>query len=73
MGGLRECAKNFGMGTTTLGETITEVCKAIIAKLGHVIKLPEASEEWAVVAGEFAGLFGMPNTVGAVDGSHIPI
>ena len=70
---LRETALDFGIGETTLSNSITEVCEALVASCGGLIYLPRTAKEWQVVAGEFAVLFSMPNTVGAIDGSHIPI
>ena len=73
MTSLCETALDFGIGETKLSNTITEVCKAFVTSCGGLIYLPTTAKEWQVVAGEFAVLFPMPNTVGAIDGSHIPI
>lgn len=73
MTSMRETALDFGIGETTLSNTTSEVCEALIQSCRSLLYLPPTENEWRVVAGEFATLFGMPNTVGAVDGSHIPV
>ena len=73
MTSLRETARDFGIEETTLSNSIVEVCEALVSSCRGLIYLPTTEKEWQVVAGEFAILFSMPNTVGAIDGSHIPI
>ena len=73
MTSLRETALDFGIGETTLSNSITEVCEALVTSCGGLIYLPTTTKEWQVTAGEFVVLFSMPNTVSAIDGSHIPI
>ena len=57
-----------------MGYVIRAVCLAIIEKFqDELISFPDNNESWRVTIGEFASMFGMPNVVGAIDGSHIPI
>ena len=73
-GTLREYGKIFGIGATSLGYTFRRVCLAIIEKFqSTLIQFPSTEDDWKTCIGEFSALFGMPNVVAAIDGSHIRI
>ena len=63
----------FWLGISTVGNIVLETCQAI-AKflLPHYVKLP-FPEMLKEIITSFKVLWGLPQTVGAVDGSHIPI
>ena len=73
-GTLREYGKIFGMGATSLGYIFRRVCLALITKFqSTLLQFPRTEMDWKTSIGEFSGLFGMPNVVAAIDGSHIRI
>ncbi|XP_065891631.1 uncharacterized protein [Dysidea avara] len=63
----------FGIGISTVCETVHRTCHAISENLlSRYIKLPQ-EEQLKEIIREFETLWGFPQTVGAIDGSHIPI
>ena len=69
----RTIASLFGLGISTVGNIVLETCQAI-AKflLPRYVKFPSPEMFKEIITG-FEVLWGLPQTVGAVDGSHIPI
>ena len=69
----RTIASLFGLGISTVGNIVLETCQAI-AKflLPRYVKFPSPQMLKEIITG-FEVLWGLPQTVGAVDGSHIPI
>ena len=69
----RTVAHLFGVARSTVCEIVHETCNAIVACLmGMYIKFPSGDQLDKVVDGFFTQ-WGVPNCVGAIDGSHIPI
>ena len=69
----RTIAALFGLGHSTVGEIILDTCDTIACKLmPQFIRIPEGAEIQNVVNG-FEHRWGFPQTVGAINGSHIPI
>ncbi len=64
----------FGIGETTLGEIVPEVCGVIYRQLYHkLIGWPTDAAGTIRIMNAFAARAGLPNVVGAVDGVHIPV
>ena len=69
----RTIAHLFGVARSTVCETVRETCQAIVTVLkGKCIRFPSCDHLDAIVDG-FKTRWGIPQCVGAVDGSHIPI
>ena len=63
----------FGMAPSTASGLVVEVCQAInLVLLRRLICLPEGTAVREVMAG-FQARSGLPNCIGAVDGTHIPL
>ena len=73
-GSIRMTANQFGVAAITAGKHIYEVSKIIAQQLcPELIKLPQTAEEMRQKVGEFEARYGMKQSFGAVDGTHIPI
>ncbi|XP_062194893.1 protein ANTAGONIST OF LIKE HETEROCHROMATIN PROTEIN 1-like [Phragmites australis] len=71
---LRVVSKRFGLGISTCHKLVLEVCAAIKAVLMQkVVQWPEAPDAAADVAARFKAASGIPNVVGAMYTTHIPI
>ena len=69
----RTIAHLFGVARSTVCETVHETCQAIVTALREkYIRFPSSDNLDAIVDG-FKTRWGVPQCVGAVDGSHIPI
>lgn len=69
----RTIAALFGLGRSTVGEIVLDTCDTIACHLiPRYIRIPEGVELQEVING-FQRRWGFPQTVGAIDGSHIPI
>ena len=63
----------FGLGRSTVGEIVTDTCTAIVSHLmPKYVRLPNNDGLRAIIDG-FENRWGFPQTIGAIDGSHIPI
>ncbi|XP_014866284.1 PREDICTED: putative nuclease HARBI1 [Poecilia mexicana] len=63
----------FGVNLATVCECVQEFCAAIQTVLvPELIKIPSA-ERFEEIAAYFENRWGLPQCVGAIDGSHIPI
>ncbi|XP_033107921.1 protein ANTAGONIST OF LIKE HETEROCHROMATIN PROTEIN 1-like [Anneissia japonica] len=70
---LRTVANLFGVARSTVCTVVHSVCKAIVVHLRQqYIVWPEGDRLTETVNG-FRQLYGFPQCVGAIDGSHIPI
>lgn len=69
----RTIAALFGLGRSTVGEIVTDTCEAIASHLmPRYVAIPQGEMLRGAVHG-FEHRWGFPQTVGAIDGSHIPI
>ncbi|KAL6868338.1 hypothetical protein ACP4OV_015183 [Aristida adscensionis] len=67
-------AKRFGLGISTCRKLVLQVCAAIEDVLQHkAVRWPETQEDAATVAARFQAVSGIPNVVGAMYTTHIPI
>ena len=63
----------FGVGLSSVCVIVHQVCEAIVVLYGpQYIKLPQG-EGWQTVVDGFLQRWQFPQSVGAMDGSHIPI
>ena len=76
---LIKCATNMSLNSISdfagagLGSTqraCTEICEAVVALFPHFIKWPEDTSESAAA---FLKRCGIPNVIGAIDGTHVEI
>ncbi|KAL6868337.1 hypothetical protein ACP4OV_015182 [Aristida adscensionis] len=71
---LRLVSKRFALGITTCHKLVLQVCAAIKAVLMQkAVRWPETQEDAATVATGFRAASGIPNVVGAMYTTHIPI
>ena len=63
----------FGIGISTVCETIHKTCQVVTQHLlPKYVRVPP-EERLMDVIDDFENLWGFPQVVGAIDGSHIPI
>lgn len=63
----------FGLGRSTVAEVVVDTCDAISCHLiAKYIKIPQEEHLQEVIDG-FEQQWGFPQTVGAIDGTHVPI
>lgn len=69
----RTIAELFGLGRSTVGEIVVDTCTAISSHLiSKYVKMPIEEHLQEVIDG-FEQRWGFPQTVGAIDGTHVPI
>ena len=69
----RTIAELFGVGRSTACEIVLETCEAItLHLLAKYVHFPQGESLRDIIAG-FKHKWGFPQTVGAIDGTHIPI
>ena len=69
----RTIAALFGLGRSTIGEIVLDTCDAIaLFLLPRYVRVPQDALLQEIVDG-FLHRWGFPQTVGAIDGTHIPI
>lgn len=69
----RTIAGLFGLGRSTVCEIVLDTCEMIAKYLmPKYVRIPQGDSLQEVVRG-FEDRWGFPQTVGAIDGSHIPI
>ena len=63
----------FGIGRSTVCEIVQETCKSIVKYLQpQYIRFPSGGQVDSIVRG-FEEKWGIPQCIGAVDGSHVPV
>ncbi|KAM4555658.1 putative nuclease HARBI1 [Odontesthes bonariensis] len=74
MGTQRKTANSFGLSKQTVSVVVRQTCEAIARHLGpKYMKLPFTEPEAEELVSGFHRVHGMPQCVGAVDGTHIEI
>lgn len=68
----RIIATQLGMGPSTVLNTVCEVPRAISEEFHDIFHLPPTQSELAPIKRGFQQIVGLPNCVGAMDGSYIP-
>ena len=69
----RSLSHLFGVGISTACVAVSDVCKAIVSHLAkRYISIPSRERLKLVVDG-FQSKWGIPQCVGAIDATHIPI
>ena len=69
----RTIAALFGFGRSTVGEIVVDTCDTIAGVLmPQYVRIPQGVEIHEMVSG-YECRWGFPQTIGAIDGSHIPI
>lgn len=61
------------MGFSTVGQIVTEVCKAICKRMQEIYMPAPTEEIWKTSAEKFETMWGFPNCIGSIDGKHITI
>lgn len=73
-GRMRKTANAFGRAKQTVSKIIRQVCRAVTVTLGpEYIKLPVTDAETQELVTGFYRTFGIPQCLGAIDGTHIDI
>ena len=63
----------FGVGRSTVCEVVNETCKAIVDHLLHQYIFFPSVEHQEHYINNFERKWGVPQCIGAIDGSHIPV
>jgi hypothetical protein len=73
-GGSHEISDLFGMARNTVSPMLREFVDAVLTELQPIyVQWPETTAQLRQLADGFLVVQGIPNVVGAIDGSHIPI
>ena len=72
-GEYRTIGKGFGVSKSTVCHCVHTVAQAIIKKMSRQYLSWPSPEECAEIARKIQGKFGLPNALGAIDGTHIPV
>ena len=69
----RVVANQFGVHKATVRKMVYQFCTGMVTSaLGHFIKLP-TTEEAITIANRFEQKFNIPQIIGCIDGTHIPV
>lgn len=63
----------FGVGTSTVSQIISETCKALWTKLAPLVLPVPKSQDWEKSENNFRRKWNFPNCVGAINGKHVII
>lgn len=69
----RELGDRVGISQPSISRTLPRVVDAIIQRATHYIRFPYAVEEQVPVKTGFHNIAGLPNTIGAIDCTHVRI
>jgi hypothetical protein len=61
----------FGVGTSTVSQIISETCQALWTQLAPLILPVPKSKDWGESENNFKRKWNFPNCVGAIDGKHL--
>jgi hypothetical protein len=70
---LRENANLFGVARSTVCTVTKRMSRLVCARFGKLIQMPRTPEEWRAIARRWNQQSLLPNVVGALDGTLIPI
>ncbi|XP_056292436.1 uncharacterized protein LOC130207772 [Pseudoliparis swirei] len=69
----RVVANHFGVHRSTVKKMVHQFCNGMVTSaLGHLIKVP-TTEEAIGIAQRFEQKFNIPQIIGCIDGTHIPV
>ena len=68
----RTIASLFGVGRSTVCTVVLDTCRALKTLLPRYVFMPKDDHLRDIIHG-FNAVWGFPQTVGAIDGTHIPI
>ncbi|XP_066583021.1 uncharacterized protein [Prorops nasuta] len=69
----RAVGKGFGVAKSTVCVYVHEFCKTLIAtQIRSLLSWPN-HEECIIISNSFENKYGLPNIIGVIDGTHIPI
>ncbi|XP_054713774.1 putative nuclease HARBI1 [Uloborus diversus] len=68
----RSISDRFGVCPKTLWNSVQKICAILVQKAPEIIKWPQ-STELPIIQSEFKRMAGVPDVIGCIDGTHIPI
>ncbi|KAG9411333.1 putative nuclease harbi1 [Aphanomyces cochlioides] len=71
--GFAEAGQVFGISATRTHHYVRQVTNVVLTYMEETIALPKTSTEWTTIMNGFEQYGGIPNVVGIIDGSLIPI
>ena len=69
----RSTAAVFGVGKSTAVQITNKFCKSIVKVADNFIKFPKTERETAIAIEKFAEVCKIPQVIGAIDATHVPI
>jgi len=71
-GTFQDDGKNIsGISQPAISKIIRDFCDAMIPHVRHFIRFPQSNQELEQTKAGFYSIKGFPNTIGAIDGTHI--
>ncbi|XP_068100249.1 putative nuclease HARBI1 [Hyperolius riggenbachi] len=67
------CGEVIGISQATCSRFLTQVVRAICSIAAQHIYMPKERSEWNEVKSKFYRVAGMPNVLGAIDCTHVPL
>ena len=72
-GSIKTVAESYRVAPCTATGIIYEVCEALYRRLAPLHLRSPTVEDWRSAAADFAGLWQLPNCIGAIDGKHVAV